>query len=56
MTSLGSEFGRGYAYCMINLIHKDQVADVVIFILVDDPKVLLPLLTQDDVFHALKFR
>jgi len=55
-TSLHSEFGRGYAYCLINLIHKDHVADVVIFFLYDDIKVLQALLVQDAVFHALTFR
>ena len=56
VTSLQSEFGRGYAYCMTNLIHKDHVADVAIFILFDDMKVVQSLLFQDAVFHVLKFK
>ncbi len=56
VTSLNSEFGRGYSYCMTNLIHKERVADVAIFILFDDMTVLQPLLFQDAVFHALKFK
>jgi hypothetical protein len=56
VTPLHSEFGKGYAYCLINLIHKDHVADVVTFFLYDDIKVLQTLLVQDAVFHALKFR
>ena len=56
LTPLHSEFGRGYAYCMINLIHKDHVADVAIFFLFDDVKVLQPLIVDEAVFHALKFK
>ena len=56
VTHLHSEFGRGYTYCMINLIHKDHVAEVAIFFLFDDVKVLQPLLVEDAVFHALRFK
>ena len=41
---------------MINLIHKDHVAEVAIFFLFDDVKVLQPLLVEDAVFHALRFK
>jgi len=56
MTALDSQFGRGYTYCMANLIHKNDVADVVTFFLFDDMKVLQSLISQDEVFHALRFK
>ncbi len=56
LTALDSEFGRGYAYGMVNLIHKNAVADVVTFFLFDDMKVMQSLLFQDAVFHALRFK
>ena len=56
LTALDSEFGRGYAYGMVNLIHKNAVADVVTFFLFDDMKVMQSLLFQDGVFHALRFK
>jgi hypothetical protein len=56
VTPLHSEFGKGYAHCMITLIHKDRVADVAIFFLFDDVTVLQPLVVEDAVFHALKFK
>ncbi len=55
MTALDSQFGRGYTYCMVNLIHKNDVADVVTFFLVDDMKVLQSLIFREDVFQALRF-
>ena len=56
MTGLESQFGKGYKYCMANLIHKNDVADVVTFFLFDDMKVLQSLIAQEDVFHALRFK
>ena len=56
MTALDSKFGRGYKYCMANLIHKNDVADVVTFFLFDDMKVMESLIVQEDVFHALRFK
>ena len=51
-----SEFGQGYKFCMINVIHKENIGDVYIFFLYDDYKVLFPFLLDDKVFHALKFK
>jgi hypothetical protein len=56
ITKLDSEFGKGYASCMVNLIHKNGVADVYILILFDDVNVLQSLVLQDPVFHALRFK
>jgi hypothetical protein len=54
--TLDSEFGQGYQYCMINVVHKDNLGDVYIFILFDDYKVLPSILANDKIFHALKFK
>jgi hypothetical protein len=53
---LDSEFGQGYQYCMINVLHKDNLGDVYIFFLFDDYKVLPSILANDKIFHALKFK
>jgi hypothetical protein len=53
---LDSEFGKGYKYCMINVIHKDNLGDAYIFFLFDDYRILPSILTNDKIFHALKFK
>lgn len=56
MVYLNSEFGQGYHYCTINVLHKTNLADVYIFFLFDDYKELFPILLNDRIFHALKFK
>jgi len=51
-----SEFGQGYKFCMINVIHKENIGDVYIFFLYDDYKVLFPFLLDGKIFHALRFK
>jgi hypothetical protein len=54
--SCNSEFGAGYAKCLISVIHKEDVADAYAFFLFDDMQVLQTVLTTDDVYHALRFQ
>ncbi|PYP96695.1 MAG: hypothetical protein DMD34_05015 [Gemmatimonadetes bacterium] len=56
VTALDSKFGKGFTYCMVNLIYKNGVADVAIFFMFDDVKVMPSLVTQERVFHALRFK
>ncbi|HXF90713.1 MAG TPA: hypothetical protein VNJ29_02150 [Candidatus Nitrosotenuis sp.] len=56
MVPTDSEFGKGYKMCMINVIHKENVADAYTFYLFDDPKTLIQVMGNMAVFHALKFK
>jgi len=56
MVPTNSEFGKGYKMCMINVIHKENVADAYTFYLFDDPQSLMQVLGNSEVFHALKFK
>lgn len=54
--SCDSDFGKGFQKCMINVFHKNSVADVYIFFLFDDVKVLNAALMTDEIYHALRFQ
>jgi hypothetical protein len=54
--SCDSDFGKGFQKCMINVIHKDKVADAYIFFLFDDVRVLNAALMTDEIYHALRFQ
>lgn len=47
------EFGEGYKYGLIVYIHRDDVADVIITYMSDDPLAMQEQMM--DAFHALKF-
>lgn len=53
LTEVGEEFGQGYTYALVVSIHKDNVADVYMFYMGDDPEVIME--QMDLIFHALKF-
>ena len=44
MVPTKSEFGKGYKMCMINVIHKDNIADAYTFYLFDNPQILMQVL------------
>lgn len=50
---VGKEFGKGYKYCMIVAIHKDNVADAYLFFLSDNADNFNDIML--DAFHSLKF-
>ena len=52
---IGSEFGKGYRFCLISLIHKHNVADAYVFYLYSDQRTIMGALTTDNIYHALKF-
>jgi hypothetical protein len=52
---IGSEFGKGYRFCLISVIHKDNVADAYVFYLYNDQRTIMGALTTDNIYHALKF-
>ena len=51
-----SQFGKGYKFCMISVIHKDNAGDAYIFYLYNDPQSIVTALTTNKIFHALKFK
>jgi len=51
-----SEFGTGYKFCVISVIHKDDVADAYEFYLCDDPRVAMRAIGTESIYHALTFR
>lgn len=51
-----SDFGKGYKYCLISVIHKDDVADAYTFFLYNDQKTLMDAIFTDKTYHALKFK
>jgi hypothetical protein len=51
-----SAFGKGYSYCRINAIHRDNVADAFIFYLSNDRMEIQNTMNRPDVYHALKFK
>ncbi len=51
-----SEFGTGYKFCVISVIHKDDVADAYVFYLCDDPTVAMRAIGTESIYHALTFR
>jgi hypothetical protein len=50
---LNSEFGKGYKYCMIVAIHKDDVADAYYFYLSNTKENFMD--SVNPLFHSLKF-
>ena len=54
--SCGSDFGKGFQKCMINVFHKNHVADLYIFFLFDDIRVLNSALMTDEIYHAVRFQ
>lgn len=50
---LKSEFGKGYKYCMIDTIHKDDVADAYYFYLANTKDKFSE--NMDPLFHTLRF-
>ena len=54
--TLNSTFGKGYKVCLINVIHRSNIADAFIFFLFDDIASVQSTCFRDDVFHALKFK
>jgi hypothetical protein len=56
MVPLDSDFGQGYKYCMINVLHKDNLGDIYTFYLFDDYKLLPSIMFNDKIFHAIKFK
>jgi len=54
--SCDSDFGKGFQKCMINVIHKNNIADAYIFFLFDDIRVLNAALMTDKIYHALRFQ
>ena len=53
---VNSAFGEGYSFCMINVIHRDDIADAYIFYLFNDKSEVVKTLNREDVFHAFKFK
>jgi hypothetical protein len=53
---IGSEFGKGYRFCLISVIHKDNVADAYVFYLYNDQRTIMGALTTDNIYHALTFQ
>ncbi len=51
-----SEFGKGFKYCLISAIHRDNVANAYAFFLFDDPNVAMKAIFTDKVYHALRFK
>ncbi len=51
-----SEFGKGYKFCLISVIHRNDVADAYVFFLCDDPTVAMRASASDAIYHALSFR
>lgn len=49
----GGDFARGYKYCEVVAIHKDNMADAYCFYLSDDVSYFQTLLIP--IFHAMKF-
>jgi hypothetical protein len=49
-----SEFGKGYKYCMVVMIHKNDVADAFYFYMTNTPDKLSQ--NMDPLFHTLKFK
>ena len=54
--SVNSAFGKGYSYCMINAIHRVNIADAFIFYLFNDRMEIQNTMNRPDVYHALKFK
>lgn len=54
--SSNSDFGKGFQRCVINVFHKNKVADAYVFFLFDDIKVFIAALKTDQIYHALRFR
>lgn len=50
---IGKEFGKGYKFCMIVAIHKDNVADAYLFFLSDNADNFNDIMLE--AFHSLKF-
>jgi hypothetical protein len=50
---LKSEFGKGFKYCMIVMIHKDDVADAYYFYLANSKNKFSE--NMDQLFHTLRF-
>ena len=53
---VSSEFGRGYALCLISAIHRDGIADAYVFYLCDDLSIAKRVLATGSIFHALRFK
>ena len=51
-----SQFSKGFKYCLINVIHRNNVVDAYIFYLFNDKNQLRTTLLRDDVFHCLRFK
>ncbi len=51
-----SAFGKGYKFCMISTIHRNNLADAFAFFLADDLQVLMKAIATDKVYHALRFK
>ena len=56
ITTIDSDFGKGYKQCMISVIHKDDVADAYVFYLYNTQDELMGAITAEKVYHALKFK
>lgn len=54
VSNMKSQFGSGYKQCLMVGIHKNDVGDIFIFYLYDNPDDAMPL--EKEIFHALKFR
>lgn len=54
--SCHSEFGKGFQKCMINVFHKNKVADLYVFFLFDDIRMLNAALMTNEIYHALRFQ
>ncbi len=53
---IGSEFGKGYRFCLISVIHKDNVADAYVFYLYSDQRTIMGALSTDNIYHTLTFK
>jgi len=56
LVNVNSGFGKGYSYCRITAIHRDNIADAFIFYLFNDRSELQNIMNRTDVYHALKFK
>ena len=56
LTITHSDFGKGYKQCMISVIHKDDVADAYVFYLYNTQNEIMGAVTNEKVYHALRFK
>jgi hypothetical protein len=56
VVSCDSDFGKGYAKCLISVIHRDDIGDAYVFYLFDAPQVIQSAIMTESIYHALRFQ